>query len=156
MLDGGICSRKRPDFVIDGLYRKLVIEVDEHQHRRSADYSDECEIRRMWDIAQALGGATTFIRYNPDKYKDGEGQHADPPGAERERALVGWIKTLQGREVATTIYLYYDGFTRSEEVAEEALIYSSYASYKSTAAPNSSASHLTDVDIDEFIASLST
>ena len=46
MLDGGICSRKRPDFVIDGLYRKLVIEVDEHRHRRSADYSDECVIWR--------------------------------------------------------------------------------------------------------------
>ena len=156
MLDGGICSRKRPDFVIDGLYRKLVIEVDEHQHRRSASYGEDCEIRRMWDIAQALGGATTFIRYNPDKYVDGEGRHADPPGAERERALVGWIKTLQEREavgVATAIYLYYDGFARPEK-AEEGSLPDPYGSRAPHAPSKKPAATLTDADMDELFAGL--
>jgi hypothetical protein len=48
----------------------------------------------MWDIAQALGSPTVFIRYNPDQYRDSEGQRVDPALSVREAALISWAKTL--------------------------------------------------------------
>ena len=118
IIDRGICSKRRPDFVINGLYRKVIIEVDEHQHKRGVDYSPDCEYRRMWDIIQALGMPCTFIRFNPDAYKT-QTRH-DPPLSQRCEALIGWIKTLQRRELdleefASVVYLYYDGFTTPED-----------------------------------------
>lgn len=125
-LDGGECSRKRPDFVIDGTYRKIVVEVDEHQHNRGRDYGLLCEYRRMWDIAQALGMPTIFIRYNPDSYLDINGVRRDPPASIREAALISWITTLIARDpppgvFASTLYLYYDLFDKSEYATEEPL-----------------------------------
>ncbi|CAI2182283.1 5961_t:CDS:2 [Funneliformis geosporum] len=61
----GVCSKKRPDFVIDADTHKVVLEVDEYQHKKG-EYN--CEVKRMWDIVQALGIPTLFIRYNPDSY----------------------------------------------------------------------------------------
>jgi hypothetical protein len=106
----------------------------------------------MWDIAQALGSPTIFVRYNPDPYRDSEGQRADPALSVREAALISWLKTLQVREPAHTgsaaaIYLYYDGFARPEDIAEEALP-DPFAEYQ---APPST---LTDADIDELMAGL--
>jgi hypothetical protein len=57
------CSKKRPDFVIDAGTHKVVLEVDEYQHKKG-EYN--CEVKRMRDITQALGIPTLFIRYNPD------------------------------------------------------------------------------------------
>jgi hypothetical protein len=166
MLDGGACSRRRPDFVIDGAYHKIVVEVDEYQHRRGLAYGPDCEVRRMWDIAQALGMPTVFVRYNPDPYRTPDGQHADPALAAREAALISWVKTLQGREpsgssFATAIYLYYDGFTRPEDATEEGLP-DPYAEYRRDVAPIDVAltdaaltdAALTDADIDELLADL--
>src|SRR5262249_54868881 len=125
MLDGGACSKKRPDFVIDGVYRKIVVEVDEFQHRRGQTYGPDCEVRRMWEIAQALGMPTVFIRYNPDPYDDAGSRRVDPAGSVRETALVSWIRTLQSRDspasFAAALYLYYDGFERPELAVEEEL-----------------------------------
>lgn len=126
ILDGGVCSKKRPDFVIDGTYRKVVVEIDEYQHKRGREYGPDCEYRRMWDIAQALGMPTVFVRYNPDPYAGADGKRCDPAQSEREAALVSWIKTLHSREpptggFASALYLYYDGFGRPESAAEEVL-----------------------------------
>ncbi len=126
MLDGGLCSRRRPDFVIDGTYRQIVIEVDEHQHQRSRDYSETCEHARMWDIAQALGMPTTFVRFNPDPYKDAAGQRRDPPASQRHKVLLGWVRALMERQpqpgcFASAMYLYYDGFGTPESAVDEAL-----------------------------------
>ena len=115
VIDGGICSRKRPDFVIDFLYGKIVVEVDEHQHVRG--YGPECEYNRMWEIAQALGTATVFIRFNPDAYTDASGHRVDTAIGDRCGQLITWIRTLRMRPLdsfASTLYLYYDGFDRSE------------------------------------------
>jgi hypothetical protein len=123
-LDGGICSRRRPDFVIDGVYRRIVVEVDEHQHNRGRNYEPTCEVTRMWEIAQALGSPTIFIRFNPDAYKDGLGRRSNPALSERVEALISWIRTLRERDppigvFLSTLYLYYDGHTRPEEATEE-------------------------------------
>ena len=123
-LDGGICSRRRPDFVIDGVYRKIVVEVDEHQHSRGRSYEPTCEVTRMWEIAQALGSPTIFIRFNPDAYKDSLGRRSNPALSERVEALISWIRTLRERDppigaFLSTLYLYYDGHTRPDEATEE-------------------------------------
>ena len=56
---------RRPDFLYNCDTHMVIVEVDEHEHQ-SACKRDE--IKRMADIAQALGMATTFIRYNPDEF----------------------------------------------------------------------------------------
>lgn len=126
IIDSGVCSRKRPDFVIDGTYRKVVVEIDEYQHKRGNEYGPDCEYRRMWDITQALGMPTVFVRYNPDPYAGADGKRCDPAQSVREAALVSWIKTLLDREppaggFASALYLYYDGFDVSEKAIEEVL-----------------------------------
>jgi len=67
MVEGG-CSRKRPDVFIDFGSHCLIIEVDEHQH---VSYS--CEEKRMIDLYEDVGfRKIVFLRFNPDRYKDGK------------------------------------------------------------------------------------
>lgn len=68
-IDGGICVKNRPDFVLESKNGGLIIilEVDEFQHR-SHGYSTECERVRMINISQSFGQPTFFIRYNPDHF----------------------------------------------------------------------------------------
>ena len=111
MIDGGICNKRRPDFVIDGLYRKIVIEIDEFQHSRE-NYSNDCEYTRMWDIVQSLGMSTTFIRFNPDSYKLNS-NNMNPTIKSRMNTLFNCIDSLlttETEEIASVIYLYYDNF----------------------------------------------
>lgn len=117
ILDGGICSRKRPDFVIDGVYRKIVIEVDENQHASGKDYGTDCENMRMWDIAQSLGMQTIFIRFNPDNYRVNK-KLVNTCIKDRHDTLIRWIKALVDLEPSSdsfvsAIYLYYDEYVSS-------------------------------------------
>lgn len=70
-IDHGICGLERPDFVFDGVYHKIVVEIDERQHQ---SYTCECEQKRMINISQSLGMPTIFLRFNPDKYKPSAGR----------------------------------------------------------------------------------
>jgi hypothetical protein len=67
------CSRKRPDanFVLP--HRKLIVEVDENQHKADA-YS--CEAKRMNEVATSgeIFESTVFIRFNPDIWRDEGGK----------------------------------------------------------------------------------
>jgi len=127
ILDGGICTKRRPDFVIDAPSHKIVLEVDEHQHRKtSPDSGYACEDLRMWEIAQALGMPTIFIRYNPDTYRDAKGVKQDPAPAVREKVLIGWLDwasklppTDNGDDFLRVLYLYYDGHGRPEDTKLE-------------------------------------
>lgn len=126
MVNNGVCSKKRPDIVIDGVYRKIVIEVDESQHKHGRQYTADCEYRRMWDIAQSLGTPTIFIRYNPDPFLDADGKRQNPIQAAREATLILWTRTLLARQppnssFASALYLYYDGTGDPENAAEECL-----------------------------------
>jgi hypothetical protein len=123
MVDGGICSRRRPDIIIDSPYRKIVVEIDEYQHKRSKDYSPDCEYKRMWDITQALGMPTVFIRFNPDNYRTCS-KVINTCIQERVETLVSWIRTIVERQplpdvFLSVLYLYYDGFTSCESAVEE-------------------------------------
>ena len=68
----GGCSRKRPDVLMDFLTHSIIIEVDETQH--SSEEYCACENKRMMQIFQDLGSRpVVFIRFNPDKYTDRDG-----------------------------------------------------------------------------------
>jgi hypothetical protein len=61
----------KPDILFecdDGHY--CIIEIDEEQH---ISYSRDCEVVRMFNISLALGKNCTFLRYNPDKFTNSNG-----------------------------------------------------------------------------------
>ena len=111
VVDGGSCVRYRPDFLFDAGTHFVVVEVDENQHQERAC---ECEQTRMVNIAQALGLATVFVRYNPDRYDPGDGSKPLSQ-TKREKVLVDWITHLLGTSPTSrgafcdAVYLFYDG-----------------------------------------------
>jgi hypothetical protein len=65
----GGCSRRRPDITLDRGTFRLIVEVDENQHR---GYS--CENRRLMELFQDGGNVPlVLIRLNPDAYTSSEG-----------------------------------------------------------------------------------
>lgn len=114
MVDGGACVRYRPDFVFDAGSHFVLLEVDENQHE---SYPCECEQQRMVNLSQAMGMATIFIRYNPDRYKPPPGTRAVGTSA-REDTLCTWLSHLLKTESSPVarggfcdvLYLFYDGF----------------------------------------------
>ena len=112
------CNKRRPDFVYDGIWRKLVIEVDEHQHQRNGY---DCEIRRMFEISQAFGMNTIFIRYNPDSFKT-QGKLIKISEQKKQETLIRWIKFLINEPINITtdigiqvqiLYLFYDEYIQN-------------------------------------------
>ena len=106
-----MCSKRRPDFVIDCDKYMLVVEVDENQH---ASYACECEQGRMIQIHNDIGMKTCFIRYNPDTYTDHQNkQHkTSTQNHKRETRLLDCIRAIQQHEpkhLLSVIYMYYDG-----------------------------------------------
>jgi len=64
------CSRRRPDLLLD-LGEQIIIEVDENKHDA---YDCICENKRLMEISQDLNHRPIiFIRFNPDKYTDNNG-----------------------------------------------------------------------------------
>ena len=64
-INGG-CSKRRPDMYIDFGYQVVIIEIDEHQHRK---YDCTCENKRIMEISQDIGHRPlVIIRFNPDEY----------------------------------------------------------------------------------------
>ena len=106
------CNKRRPDFLIDAGTHFLVVEVDEFQHRGAA-----CEERRMFQIAQALGMPTVFIRFNPDSYKTPSGGKGTATVATRERELIKWaahyakVGTAPTGAEVSVLWMFYDGWT---------------------------------------------
>ena len=65
-IEGGRSGR-RPDVLITRDTYAIVIECDEGQHKKQADYA--CENKRMMQIFSDLGNKhLVFIRFNPDAY----------------------------------------------------------------------------------------
>jgi hypothetical protein len=109
------CNYKRPDFVIDALLFKIIVEVDEGQHK---SYPCECEQKRMIMVHQSFGGTpVVFIRYNPDAFKDYKNKKADVNRNTRLNTLYNLIKNLKNNEELdiplSAYYLYYDGFNKN-------------------------------------------
>jgi len=93
-------SRHRPDFVICKKDFKVVLEVDEHQHK---NYCKLAEIKRMRQIhADFKPYNIVFIRYNPDKCVNNIALDV------RENKLLELIKSVQCIAKLSAHYLFYD------------------------------------------------
>ena len=117
------CFRFRPDFVFELGSHTIVIEVDEEQHER---YDLSCENKRLMSIFQGLGSRPmVMIRFNPDKYVDGNGKkvkgcwhgtglvHQGGEWRSRLKELHGVIEKWWGRvpeKEVTVEHLFYDGY----------------------------------------------
>ena len=110
------CSRKRPDFILDYNFYKVVIEIDENQHR---SYPCECEQSRMIQIHQDIGMDTLFIRFNPDSYINNERKRIKSYTS-RESKLLDLLNSLKNTEKRETslevIYMYYDNWGGNIEI----------------------------------------
>lgn len=117
------CGRERPDFVFDGNYHKIVVEVDENQHNH---ITKECENNRMINITGIMGCPTIFIRFNPDKYKPSKGNTQETSMKKRLNELQSvvnyWItnKTPQGY-TTSVIYMYYNDDNKNKWVTPQKL-----------------------------------
>ena len=68
----GGCSHRRPDWFIDCLTHCIVVECDENQHK---SYEKICELARLYEILQDVAYRPLIVlRFNPDKYKNGDGE----------------------------------------------------------------------------------
>ena len=73
IVEGG-CSRRRPDVAIDFGSHCLMIEIDENKH---VNYS--CEEKRMVELYEDVGfRKIVFLRFNPDRYKEGSTVYPSP------------------------------------------------------------------------------
>lgn len=108
------CDGERPDFLFDLQSRFLIIECDENQHMH---ISQDCERLRMINIGQSLGGVpVVFIRYNPDKYRDGDGTFGIVSKRRRLSKLVEMAKHVKTEwepnkpdQLVFVSYMYYAG-----------------------------------------------
>ncbi len=110
---GDCSSRRRIDFYkyIGNKYI-LCIEVDENQHKY---YNKQNEEQRYNDV-YPLNYNMIFIRYNPDKYKDKNGNNRNPLYKTRTTKLLetinNTIKDIENEkhneELLYVKYLYYD------------------------------------------------
>ena len=120
------CNNKRPDFVFDATTHFIVLEVDEHQHKRYT-YTQECEDIRMLEVLQSIGMSTIFIRYNPDDFKDKEGKKVKITQKERESQLLKYLdmciqsKPNNETEMLRVLYLFYDEFEVTKQAQIEIL-----------------------------------
>jgi len=102
-----------PDFLIDANTHKIVLEVDENQHK---SYNEECEKARMINISQTLGMPVIFVRYNPDKFKKPFKYNRRITKKYRKELLLQWLnqtsvmKPNNGDEFLRVVYLFFDGF----------------------------------------------
>lgn len=119
------CFKFRPDFVIELGSHVIVVEVDEMQHR---SYDSTCDNKRLMSIFQGLGSRPmVVIRFNPDKYTDGNNKSVNGCWTQKgfirrdtewkrrlnvlESVINRWWCSAPEREV-TVEHLFYDGFTQ--------------------------------------------
>jgi hypothetical protein len=67
-LDG---SRYRPDFTIKAKFGSIIVEIDEHQHKRPNYINEDDRIRAIYHDVQLIkpNSQVLIIRFNPDEYK---------------------------------------------------------------------------------------
>jgi hypothetical protein len=109
------CSKKRPDIQIIVNFRKIIIEIDENQHKATA-YT--CEAKRMSEIATSGEILPCiFIRFNPDTWKNKNDEKKTVTLETRfnslKKEINKWLNVDQEQDhFVQVIYLYYDGEKR--------------------------------------------
>lgn len=107
------CSLKRRiDHYIIIRNTCLAIETDENQHRY---YNDGDEEARYNDLYMGFSGMFIYIRFNPDSYKDRNGEKQDPSIEVRLDRLkleiekqAQRIYNMDNKDLVEIIYLFYD------------------------------------------------
>ncbi len=80
------CSLKRPDMLLDMGSHAIIVEVDENQH---VNYDCSCENKRLMELSQDVDHRPiVFIRFNPDKYFDKDGNRVDSCWEETKQGIL--------------------------------------------------------------------
>ena len=115
-----ICNGYRPDRRYDCGSHMLIVECDEHQHKKMSictqfkdrRHQEDC---RMFAIQQASGVPCIFIRWNPDVCKINDVTTKKYPMTKRLETLVKWVKKCISMVVSPSsppqyIELFYDEY----------------------------------------------
>jgi len=111
-------SFKRPDFLINSVFGKIVLECDEFQHKKGYDKEEKRMITIYNDIQLlSKGSEVLFLRYNPDNYK---GIQYDTNS--RLEYLLFLLQHYISVETINTklgvVYLFYNGFDNNPLLKE--------------------------------------
>jgi EsV-1-7 cysteine-rich motif len=112
------CGRERPDIVLNSFNGsfKIIIEVDEHQHKNGS-YTN-CECMRMKKLAQYFFQPILYFRYNPDEYKTPDIQEVS-----KNKRLIRLNQEINEFIILEKlpytvgmIQMYYDGWSENRPV----------------------------------------
>lgn len=110
-------SSKRPDFLIESIFGKIILECDEFQH---AGYDKELDrMKIVYKDIQLLSkrSEVLFIRYNPDNYKGL--QYTNSDRLEYLQFLLKHYIQLKKLTINLgVIYLFYNGFNGYPQIKE--------------------------------------
>jgi len=136
------CTKQRPDFVFHCGSHVIIVEVDEEQHKsykscgNTKDEVFKTEARRMYNVGNIFVGLpVTFLRFNPDNFKDTDGKKVTIATSKRHDILIKWLKkcikndfawSSNGQPKLRVKYLFYDGYEESDgsfmEITEKHLL----------------------------------
>lgn len=115
-LDG---SSKRPDFLIDAAFGKIVLECDEFQHKGYDNIKEQNRMKIIYKDIQILskGSEVLFVRYNPDNYKGVQYNSIDR--LQYLHFLLNHIMKLDKININLgVIYLFYNGFDDNPQIQQ--------------------------------------
>jgi hypothetical protein len=100
----------RLDFLLETVHHRVILEVDEHQHKE-VSYSIECDLSRMLYVLSAIKCSQNdrpvlWIRFNPHAYSV-DGVRQKTSRRDRYRALVETLRQPRD-ERFVLLYMYYD------------------------------------------------
>ncbi len=112
-------SFKRPDFLINSVFGKIIIECDEFQHRDPRYNNEEKRMITIYNDIQLLskGDEVLFIRYNPDNYKGI--QFTTNDRLDYLLIILQHFITLDKLNIKLgVVYLFYDEFDGNPKIQE--------------------------------------
>ncbi len=100
----------RLDFVLEMPSKRVVLEVDEFQHKKES-YNVSCDASRMTDVMSALAcegneRPTMWIRFNPDAYTV-DGVPVRTRRKDRLKSLCALLRDAPSRPLQI-VYCFYD------------------------------------------------
>jgi uncharacterized Zn-finger protein len=105
------CSKLDVVFDVPERDLRVILEIDEEQHRNSS-YSVSCDVARMMDTTASIRASgemakLLWIRFNPDGFKI-DGKTCPTPKSERYRKLADVVRTYVPHQDLAVMYLFYD------------------------------------------------
>ncbi len=107
--------RAKLDFVVPTDRAVFIVEIDEHSHDNTWDYTVSCEQAKMSYVETALTicadpsvgrQPTVWLRYNPDTFKI-DGKTVRTFKKDREEVLLRFLRNYVPTRPMTIMYLYY-------------------------------------------------